>query len=80
MKTAIEFLEEFFNNDEQKSDGVISLAFAKAKEMEKQQMEDMFETGHICGVDDCHKMNKGEIFTSVTFEQYYNETFKKDGI
>jgi hypothetical protein len=36
--TAVEWLEEFMNNGSQKSEGIISLAFAKAKEMEKQQL------------------------------------------
>jgi len=36
-QTAVEWLEEFMNNGSQKSEGIISLAFAKAKEMEKEQ-------------------------------------------
>jgi len=36
-QTAVEWLEEFMNNGSQKSEGIISLAFAKAKEMEKAQ-------------------------------------------
>ena len=49
-QTAVEWLEEFMTNGKQKSIGIISLACAKAKEMEKEQIitlaaelyEDMF--------------------------------------
>ena len=37
-QTAVEWLEEFMNNGEQKSEGIISLAFAKAKDMEQKQL------------------------------------------
>ena len=37
-QTAVEWLEEFMTNGKQKSIGIISLACAKAKEMEKEQI------------------------------------------
>jgi len=60
--TAVEWLEEFMNNGSQKSEGIISLAFAKAKEMEKQQIEDAWEDVGTDGV--------------TTAEEYYENTFK----
>jgi transposase len=40
METAVEWLEEFMTNGKRKSIGIISLACAKAKEMEKKQTLD----------------------------------------
>lgn len=44
-QTAVEWLEDFMNNGKQKSEGIISLAFSKAKEMEKEQIFDAWENG-----------------------------------
>ncbi len=63
--TAVEWLEEFMNNGKQKSEGIISLAFAKAKEMEFQQMKKSYYTGCASELFDC-------------FEKYYNETYGTD--
>jgi hypothetical protein len=49
----------------------------QAKQMEKEQMEDSFDVGYINAFDDYHKMQNGEAFTTITFEQYYNETYSK---
>jgi hypothetical protein len=66
MKTAVEWLEEFMNNDKQKSEGIISLAFAKAKEMEKEQIEKALLTGLV------HWNVEKPI------SEYYKETFKSE--
>jgi hypothetical protein len=74
-QTAVEWLVEFMNNGSQKSEGIISLAFAKAKEMEKQQIFDTwdngFDNGNYYGKynENC-EINCGE--------QYYNETYKSE--
>ena len=65
MKTAVEWLEEFMENGKQKSEGIVSLAFAKAKAMEKGQLSDAWYAGD----------EDGPIHD---FEQYYNETFKSE--
>lgn len=45
--TAVKWLEEFMNNGKQKSEGIISLAFARAKELESKQQKDMFIAGYL---------------------------------
>ena len=63
MKTAVEWLEEMFNNSEIPNS---SMLFKQAKEMEKQQVIDFaFYFRH-------EEVTKKEI------EQYYNETFKSE--
>lgn len=69
MKTAVEWLEDFMNNGKQKSEGIISLAFAKAKQMEKERMCECYNEGLY---QDIHSD------TLLPFEQYYNETFKSE--
>jgi len=66
--TAVEWLEEFMNNGSQKSEGIISLAFAKAKEMEKQQLYNFYVQG---GIDCVTQANR-------TVEDFYNDTFKSE--
>ena len=44
-QTAVEWLEEFMTNGKQKSIGIISLACAKAKEMEKKQLNVAYNKG-----------------------------------
>lgn len=74
MKTAVEWLEEFMENSKQKSEGIVSLAFAKAKVMEKEQMKQIiWDLTNI----DMTKTNKGLVIDNM-FEQYYNETFKSE--
>jgi hypothetical protein len=51
MKTAVEWLEEFMTNGKQKSIGIISLACAKAKEMEKQQMTEAWKEGYDLAIN-----------------------------
>jgi hypothetical protein len=64
-QTAVEWLEEFMNNGSQKSEGIISLAFAKAKEMEKQQ---------IC---EAYAIGGSPLLGPWEFgEEYYDNTFK----
>lgn len=43
--TVVKWLEEFMNNGSQKSEGIISLAFAKAKKMELEQRKEDFRKG-----------------------------------
>ena len=64
--TAVEYLEEKL-----KGDNIFSLdvIITKAKEMEKQQIENAFKEGFVTQQWDKTKENKAE--------QYYNETFKK---
>ena len=64
--TAVEWLVEFMNNGKQKSEGIISLAFAKAKEMEKEQiMKAVYDS---MGTNFDANMGRAE--------EYYNETYK----
>ncbi len=60
--TAIEWLEERFNKV---SGQLLDLDFQEAKEMEKQQHGKTWDEA----IDEDSRYN--------TFEQYYNETFKK---
>jgi hypothetical protein len=64
MKTAVEWLQEMFNNSEIPNS---SMLFKQAKEMEKEQISKAFENGELC------TLFKNED-TSV---KYYNKTFKK---
>ena len=57
------------NNGKQKSEGIISLAFAKAKEMEKNQIIDAHIKGHNA---------PSSTLKHYDAEQYYNETYGKD--
>ncbi len=59
MKTAVEWLEEMFNNSEIPNS---SMLFKQAKEMEKEQMVELWNKALTCEA----------------FEQYYNETFKSE--
>jgi hypothetical protein len=47
--------------------------YEKAKEMEKQQIEDAYRNGKVNSFD---VMNIGAV--NITSEQYYNETFKSE--
>jgi hypothetical protein len=73
-QTAVEWLEEFMTNGKKKSIGIISLACAKAKEMEKQQIIDAYSIGAING-----EMIERDLKPKYTNPiQYYNETFKSE--
>lgn len=65
MKTAVEWLEEFMENGKQKSEGIVSLAFAKAKAMEKKQIIEAYNDGQ-------------QIPPFEYAKQYYNKTFKSE--
>ena len=65
MKTAVEWLEEQFNNSEIPNS---SMLFKQAKEMEKNNL-------YECASFWRGKENKIE---KPFFEQYYNETFKSE--
>jgi hypothetical protein len=41
----------------------------------KEQMEDLFDAGSLNVVDAYEKMQKGEVFNLIKFEDYYNETY-----
>jgi hypothetical protein len=62
MKTAVEWLEEMFNNSEIPNS---SMLFKQAKEMEKEQIIDAYYQGDADS-DNIH----------VDADEYYNETFK----
>jgi hypothetical protein len=71
MKTAIDYLVEKLAEN-----GIIhSFDISKAKEMEKQQMNDVWDSAHQAGRFE----GKGIAEKNwQTFEDYYNETFKTD--
>jgi len=68
MKTAVEWLEEQLDI-RNKSDGMI-WHFKKAKEMEKQKLEQFYNHAMWALADG---NGHGD-----TFEDYYNETFKSE--
>ena len=72
-QTAVEWLQEFMNNGKQKSPGIISAAFAKAKAMEKEQIIDAYNKGSDDGID---QVDYSGIKADVQI--YYNETFKSE--
>lgn len=65
--TAVEFLKEKYYDSEGK---LTTQDFEEAKEMEKQQIIDAYADGRISVID-------REI---ISYEQYYNEKFKKKEI
>jgi hypothetical protein len=67
MKTAVEFLLEKY-----KSQNTLLFAedFERAKEMEKEQIEDAYHEGST----DAHNC----IYSIKSFEKYYNKTFKSE--
>ena len=66
-QTAVEWLEEFMTNGKRKSIGIISLACAKAKEMEKEQIMNAW----------MHGFEEIQPYIDSS-EDYYNETFKSE--
>ena len=66
MKLVVQYMQGTLNEDT--LDNVIYELGTKAKEMEKQQLEDAHEIGYI---------NGGNL-KNVNGEQYYTETFKQD--
>ncbi len=60
MKTAVEWLQEMFNNSEIPNS---SMLFEQAKEMEKEQIMDAINFGD----------ERGKITTYKSAEQYYND-------
>jgi hypothetical protein len=72
MKTAVEWLEEMFNNSEIPNS---SMLFKQAKEMEKEQIiKSIIDT--IVGSNKIYDKEYPEV--RYTAEQYYNETFKSE--
>jgi hypothetical protein len=67
MKTAVEWLEEMFNNSEIPNS---SMLFKQAKEMEKEQIIEAFKQGVAYW--------NGDEWKLIDIEQYYNETFKSE--
>ena len=66
--TAVEFLVEFMSNDKQKSEGIISLANAKATTMHREHMID-FAMKFRLGASRVGDITRKEI------EQEYYKTF-----
>jgi hypothetical protein len=60
-QTAVEWIEEVI--DKRHMGSFLKSLIEKAKEMEKEQIIDAYETSHI---------------SMMTSEQYYNETFKSE--
>jgi hypothetical protein len=67
MKTAVEWLEEMFNNSEIPNS---SMLFKQAKEMEKEQIIEAFKQGVAYW--------NGDEWKLIDIKQYYNETFKSE--
>jgi hypothetical protein len=66
-QTAVEWLIEQIFNDVDLKDSILKLAINQAKEMEKEQIIDAYETAEKdCGKNFLH----GDL--------YYNETFKSE--
>ena len=78
MKTAVEWLEEMFNNSEIPNS---SMLFKQAKEMEKEQIiESVVNTVKI-GTEKEGVLfftSEDEILIRNEAKQYYNETFKSE--
>lgn len=73
MKTAVEWLQEMFNNSEIPNS---SMLFKQAKEMEKQRMIDLVqqlkdytrESNNVLGFDEREASEFVEIFYNITFK------------
>jgi hypothetical protein len=65
MKTAVDWLEEMFNNSEIPNS---SMLFKQAKEMEKKQIIEACKKGY----------GSTAIFRDKLAEQYYEQTFKSE--
>ena len=66
MKTAVEWLQEQYNQCPKYEEQIYEQDWEQAKEMEKERLEDAYRTG-ILDVG-CR---------SASFEEYYNRTFKQ---
>jgi hypothetical protein len=79
MKTAVEWLQDtWLNYPDLCSYDKIQEWFEKAKEMEKEQIEDFFNAGVRYGSGSVMANEWGEDTEEYNFEQYYNETFKSE--
>jgi hypothetical protein len=75
-QTAVEWLQEKFNENNAKFINWSEDYFNEAKEMEKQQIIDAYEEGYLqCRIYGLPQKSRKHYETS---EQYYNETFKKE--
>ena len=72
-QTAVEWLIEHLNLDET-SPNYNNLTIKKAKEMEKEQIEDAYEQGYTEDIP--YPVSGG--YYKMNAEQYYNETFKSE--
>ena len=73
-QTAVEWLFEQYVNK-----SIITLEdIEQAKEMEKEQMNELFKAGVNYGAGSIMATEWGEDTTEPNFEQYYNETFKSE--
>ena len=87
-QTAVEWqFEQFFNSFEKFNNGECTfndylkrnLEIRKqAKEMEKEQMKDLFNAGVRYGSGSVMANQWGEDTEEYNFEQYYNETYKTE--
>lgn len=71
MKTAVEWLIQQLDGYEYDCE-----IFNKAKQMEKEQIQNSFENGVEHGYNCYHSNEWGREPATPNFEQYYNETYK----
>jgi len=79
MKTAVEWLIDMLViENEITLKGENYKLFDQAKQMEKEQMNELFKAGVNYGSGSVMATELGEDTTEPNFEQYYNETFKSE--
>ena len=78
-QTAVEFIETELRKLNISIDSGIQVSVIRileqAKEMEKEQMNAIFDKGYKCGIEDYIDIQKGYDGKSISFEQYYNEIY-----
>ena len=70
-QTAVEWLEQRFNDPYNNKPFITKEDFKQAKEMEKEQIIDAYDEGY--GIRDAY----GDCFDNQIAEQYYNKIYKK---
>jgi hypothetical protein len=73
MQTSIEWLQQKYDNCPESF--LTDEDFEQAKEMHKQEIIDAFFEGKSNGMDISHPLS---LTKEISFEEYYQETFKKD--
>ena len=70
--TAVEWLEEQFEESYSYINEIFKETINQAKEMEKQQIKNAY----VDGFKECEKIHEEAFFIQDLSEQYYNETYK----